>query len=92
MFHARTHEEIKDFITSSFKAETGSIRFLVATIAFGMGIDCKGLHNIIHFGPPLTLDDYFQESGRAGCDGKFSNAILLLYPKCLVSKNISKMN
>ena len=89
-YHSRTQEEVKDFITSSFNDDNCTIRFLVATIAFGMGVDCKGLHNIIHFGPPSTLDDYFQESERAGRDGLLSNAHLIVYPKALVSKNITK--
>ena len=39
----------------------------------------KGLYNIIHFGPPATLDDYFQDVGRAGRDGGQSEALLVIY-------------
>ena len=89
MYHARTDEKIKDFIISSFDSADGTVRFLVATVAFGMGIDCKGLYNVIHYGPAAELDDYFQEAGRGGRDGSSSHAVLMLYPKCLASKNIS---
>ena len=79
MYHAKTDEDIKNHITSSFNCLSGSVRFSVATVAFGMGIDCKGL-----------LNDYFQQSGRAGRDGIFSTADLLLYLKSLNSQNVSE--
>ena len=89
MFHANTEECIKDHIIKSFGKSDGVVRFLVCTVAFGLGIDCKGLNNVIHFGPPSELDDYFQESGRCGRDGRKSFAVLLKYPACLSSPNIS---
>ena len=70
MFHSRTQDYIKEHVLSQFSTSGGSVRFLVATIAFGMGMDCKDLTSVIHFGPPADLDDYFQESGRAGRDGE----------------------
>ena len=39
---------------------------------------------VIHFGPPADMDDYFQECGQAGRDGLENNAILYLYPGCLI--------
>ena len=89
-FHRKTDQVIKDFVIADFSKVNGIVRVLVATIAFGMGVDCQGLHQIIHFGPPAALDDYFQESGRAGRDGLPSQATLVIYPKCLGSKNITK--
>ena len=47
-----------------------------ATVAFGMGVDIHSVRQIIHIGPPRTIREYFQETGRAGRDGKFSKAIL----------------
>uniref|UniRef100_A0A7M5VBC3 DNA 3'-5' helicase n=2 Tax=Clytia hemisphaerica TaxID=252671 RepID=A0A7M5VBC3_9CNID len=89
-FHSRTQIEVKSMINKSLSDPNGKVRFLMATIAFGMGIDCKGLHTVIHFGTPSDMDDYFQESGRVGRDGAQSRAILLTYPHCLVSPKISK--
>ena len=66
------------------------LRVLISTIIFSTGVNIKGLYNIIHFGPPATLDDYFQEAGRAGRDGGQSETILVIYPKCLNSKHIAK--
>ncbi|XP_066923247.1 ATP-dependent helicase wrn-1-like [Clytia hemisphaerica] len=84
MYHSTTEEPIKQHIVESFQDPNGTIRILMATIAFGMGIDCKNLHHVIHFGPPADLDSYFQESGRAGRDGKQSVALLLRYPKSFI--------
>ena len=55
-----------------------------------MGVNCKGLNKVIHFGPPSSLEDYFQETGRIGRDGTESHALLLLFPGCMRSKNIKK--
>ena len=74
----------------SFSSQNSTVRIVFATIAFGMGVDCKGLKTVVHYGPPDDIDDYFQESGRAGRDiTGMCHAILLLYPRSLLSKHIS---
>lgn len=90
MFHSKTDPVVKEHIINEFSKVNGSVRILIATIAFGMGVDCKGLYTIIHFSPPASLEDYFQETGRAGRDGLQSNAVLVNKPRCLSSKNITK--
>lgn len=90
MFQSTTDEDIRKFIIKSFSDEHGTVRLLLATIAFGMGVNCRALNNVIHFGPPSSLEDYFQETGRIGRDGTQSHALLLLFPGCMRSKNISK--
>ena len=89
MFHSQTSQVIKTHITESFADPNGHVRILIATIAFGMGVDCQGLNTVFHFGPPSTVEDYFQETGRAGRNGKQSYAILLDYPGCTRSKSIT---
>jgi superfamily II DNA helicase RecQ len=51
MLHSCTPELNKENILKSFSDECGAIRLLIATIAFGMGVDCKGVKRVIHFGP-----------------------------------------
>ena len=84
MYHARVAEVDKKQILESMVNPDGNCRVLFCTTAFGMGIDVPNIRTVIHFGPPADVDDYFQESGRAGRDGIGSNAILYYYPGCLI--------
>ena len=67
----------KGNILESFQSEGGCVRILVATIAFGMGVDCKQVHRTIHFGPAKNVEAFMQETGRAGRDGTQSTSYLL---------------
>ena len=89
-YHSKTDAVVKEVLLSDFTNENGIVRVLIETIVFVMGVVCKGLHTAIHYDPPGTLENFFQEVGRAGRDSLPSEAMLVTYPKSLNSKIISK--
>ena len=80
MFTSVTDSDIKETIIERFTQES-SLRVIVSTIAFGMGLDCPDVRQIIHFGIPESKEVYIQEVGRAGRDGLPAVATLLVLPR-----------
>ena len=76
MFTSVTDPSHKTKILELFK-QPSNLRVIVATIAFGMGIDCSDVRQIIHVGLPDDICSYIQETGRAGRDGQASLVTLL---------------
>ena len=63
MYQSRIDELNRDNIVKDFSTPNGHIRVLIATIAYGMGINCQGVKSIVHYGPSRNVEAYLQESG-----------------------------
>jgi ATP-dependent DNA helicase RecQ len=74
-YHAGLDAETRERVQTAFQA--GELEAVVATIAFGMGIDKADIRTVIHAGLPATLEGYYQEIGRAGRDGAQSRTYLM---------------
>ena len=78
LYHGRLSTRARQRAQQRFM--DGDVGVMVATNAFGMGIDKPDVRMVVHFNMPGSLDAYYQESGRGGRDGEQSRAVLLYAP------------
>jgi ATP-dependent DNA helicase RecQ len=87
-YHAGLGSDERQSVVDRFCKPAGDaaqLDVVVATVAFGMGIDKSDVRSVVNYGPPQSLQDYYQQAGRAGRDGRPALCLLFWGPKDFVS-------
>lgn len=85
LYHGGLEDDVRRKVQDDFSFDRISI--VVATNAFGMGIDKSNVRYVIHLGIPKNIESFYQEAGRAGRDQSYSESILIYRPQDLIKQN-----
>ena len=88
MYTACTHKALKPLIVSEFTKKDGTMHVVIASIAFGMGLNCPNIRRVIHWSPPGNIESYIQETGRGGRDELPSTAELCVTTPIVAYVNV----
>ena len=77
MYHSESAKSVIVAVMHTLSNENGTVRRVFATQSLSMGVNCRNIREIVFWGPPKNLEEYFQECGRAGRDQLASTALLL---------------
>lgn len=90
MFTSNIGSEMKDFTISDFTNTQSTIRLLISTIAFGMGVQIPNVRYVLHWGPSKSILSYWQEVGRCSRDNEPGEAYLYVYPGSRDSRRVDE--
>jgi len=75
VFHAHISDNLRQYVMTEFRKPQSAIRVLIATVAFGLGIDIPDIAVVVHWGQLSSVMTYWQQIGRCGRDGTPARAI-----------------